>query len=262
MLRRGATLRCSLLLLPILLAQYQRLVYSGKGETRDIATAHPLDYWTTDPLARDDGGDLCLGCKTNDGKTVGKQDYKASLDVKHLGTLGGHDIIEIIYRVHPEIAGFGDDSVWRVILVGSKPGQYAEIFHLQIQPVPGVNEQEFQHSRIIAIGDENILATYVSDGGNGGGCWEGYWWFDSAGPHPVKFDLVYKAIGQRIPKDSTFTEGCWTINLDERKIQTDVRRINAECHACGQLGTATAAFTIVHGVAKPTEVIFNSDPQD
>ncbi len=149
-----------------------------------------------------------------------------------------------------------------------KPDRFEEVYHLQqeliayVNPASGVNEQQFKPSRIVAIGKESVLATYDSDGGNGSGCREGYWWFDTSGPHPVDFNPVYKAIGEKTPKDSTFTVGCWTIDLDDRQIHTDVRKINAECHACGQLGTATAEFDIVHGVAKPTKVEFDSDLKD
>jgi hypothetical protein len=88
----AAVLLSLLITTPLVFAQYQRVVYSGKGETRDIAISHPLSYWTSDPTARDDGGDLCLDCKTSDGKIVTKQDYPVRVDVNRLGSLGGHEI--------------------------------------------------------------------------------------------------------------------------------------------------------------------------
>lgn len=244
--------------LPLLLGQYQRVVYSGKGEVHDIAASHPLSYWTAKPLAHDDGGDLCLGCKLSDGRVATDKDYQPKTQIRHLGALAGHDIVQVLYQIHSDVPEVGGTFHWKLLLVGTKAGQYAEIFHLQ----PSGTQDPLKPARIVDAGKEKILATYDPDGGNGGGCWEGYWWFDAAGPHPVDFGPVYKAIGERAPKDSTYTEGCWTINLDQRQIHTGVQKINPECHACGMLGTATAEFEIVHGVATPTKVEFDSDPQD
>jgi hypothetical protein len=242
--------------LPPLHAQYDRLLYSGKGESHDISSSHPLSYWTADPLARDEGGDLCLGCKTDQGKFVGKQDYDPKVEVNRLGSLAGREIVELVYRIRGDVPEFGTNLVWRIVLVGTTPYNYAEIYHLQ-NDVGAVTPQK--PSRIVNLGSESILATYDLDSGNGGGCWEGYWWFDRAGPHPVDFSPVYKAIGNQTPKNSTFTTGCWTIDLDKREIHTGVQKIDAECHACGQLGTATADFEMIHGVANPTKVEFSPD---
>lgn len=254
----SATFRSSLLLLPMLFAQYQRTVYSGKGEIQDVSSSHPLSYWTDDPIARDDGGDLSVGYKAPNGKVIGKQDYQSKVELHRIGTIDNREIVEVVYRIRSDVVELGSEFLWHILLVSTRPGQFAEIFHLQASGGPVT----LALSRIVEVGHERILATYNPDGGNGGGCWEGYWWFDSAGPHPVSFDPVYKAIGERTPKDSTFAVGCWTIDLDQHQIHTNVQKINAECRACGQLGTATADFEVVHGVAKPTKVEFDSDPEN
>lgn len=48
------------------LAQWQRMVFSGKGESTDIPVAHSLSYFTANPFLRDDGNDLCAACTPAD----------------------------------------------------------------------------------------------------------------------------------------------------------------------------------------------------
>src|SRR5207249_10579041 len=59
---------CSLFLLlaSLVLAQWQRTVFSGKGQFTDVPTPHPLSYFTADPFLRDDGGDFCEVCTPPD----------------------------------------------------------------------------------------------------------------------------------------------------------------------------------------------------
>jgi len=259
-MRIAARVVCiSLLLLPTLLAQYQRALYSGKGETQDISASHPLAYWTQDPIARDDGGDLCLGCKAQNGKVVTRQNYHAKTELHRIGKLAGRDIVEIMYRIQGDVAEFGDEFLWDIVLVSTEPGQYAEIFHLQ---AGGGVPPPLQPSKIVNVGPEQILATYNSDGGNGGGCWKGYWWFDSTGPHAIDFSQVYAAIRKRVPANSTFATTCVPIDFDPRQIKTWVKKADAECHACGGLGTATADFELRGAIAIPTRVNFTPESQD
>lgn len=233
-----------------------------KGDTEDIALPHPLNYWTVDPLARDEANDLCFGCKLDSGKVVGKSDYHAMVNTQFLSEISGHKIVQFLYRIQgsSELQPLQAAYSWKVLVVASGHDEYAEIFHLQ------PNLETISSARVVRVGSELILATYDPDGGNGGGCWDGYWWFDAAGPHQVDFSPVYKAIGEAVSRKTTakatYSEMCWTIDLDQRQIHTGVQKADAPCHACGQLGSAKASFEIIHGVAKPTHVDFEYDPQE
>jgi len=106
----------------------------------------------------------------------------------------------------------GVDINWKSILVETGPSEYREIFHLQslvnIQPTA---------SRIVHTGKEAVLMTMTSGGGNGGCCFEGYWRFDSSGPHALDFSAVT----------------CFALDLGGREIVTHAQKSDAECHACG-----------------------------
>jgi hypothetical protein len=72
---------------------------------------------------------------------------------------------------------------WKSILVQVGPNRFKEILHFQAF----YTTTSISPSRIIQSGDERILATMDRDGGNRGGCSEGYWWFDDTGPHLLDF---------------------------------------------------------------------------
>src|SRR6202012_300042 len=65
-------LLCSFFLLLSLSAnaQWQRIVSTDKGGTPDTPAPHPLSYWTTDPIQRNESGDFCLGCHLENGHLV------------------------------------------------------------------------------------------------------------------------------------------------------------------------------------------------
>lgn len=244
--------------------QYVRHIYTGKGEKQDVSSSRPLSYWTVNPLDHDEGVDLCLECKLDNGKIVSKIDYRAKVESRVLGEVDGHKIVQFLYHVtgDTDVQSIWVDATWKILVVASKPGEFAEIFHLQ----PWGMTVNPTSARVLKARSESILMTNDSDGGNGGGCWDGYWWFDAQGPHSVNFDPVYKAIGEAVQaktsKKATYSEMCWTIDIDQQRIHTGVQEIDAPCHACGQLGTATADFEIVHGVAQPKHVEFDYDPQE
>jgi hypothetical protein len=60
---------------------------------------------------------------------------------------------------------------WKSVLVQAGEDSYLEIFHLQAF-YPDVT---LAPSRIVQSGNEGVLVTMDRDGGNSGGCWEGYW---------------------------------------------------------------------------------------
>jgi hypothetical protein len=177
--------------------QWQRLVFSGKGgsDVRDVPVEHPLSYFTANPFLRDDGDDLCVLC-TPEGKAKSAQHYSIRTEVRTVGTLAGYRIVDVFYYVGSrEMNADLTDVKWKSILVQVGPDRFREIFHLSAF----YTTVSIAPSRIIQSGTERILATTDGDGGNGGGCWEGYWWFDKAGPHSLNFAGLSIAIEERVP---------------------------------------------------------------
>jgi hypothetical protein len=236
-------------LLPAL--QAQRRVLSGKGEFTDAPSAHPLTYWTEHPLERDDGGDLCLGCVWRDSK-ITLANYHATVETTRLGVLADHSLVQLLIHVHGDqtTQGIGSEFEWKLLLEQMGPDSYLELYHLQ----PTV--ASVAPASLIAVGGESILATYDSDGGNGGGCWEGYWWFDKAGAHPIDFSAVDQAISSVAPHNTTIPTGCWTLHLPEQEIHAPVQESSAACHACGWIGSVTAHFHLEGAIARPDHVTF------
>ena len=232
-------------------AQAQRLVFSGKGALTDYLWQHPLVYWTKNPLLRDDGGDLCIGCTVN-GKKLTAEDYTAAVAVSQLGELSGHKLLQLLITTHGDTASDTPypGSEWKLLLEQIAPNAYLKLYHLQ--PTGGTLESAF----VIKLGKESILATNDPDGGNGGGCWQGYWWFNTAGAHPVDFSPVYDAITKAAPRNSTFQKGCYTLHLQQAKIEAPVQENKVACHAYGWLGTVTAHFRLDGSKAVPTTVTF------
>jgi hypothetical protein len=59
---------------------------------------------------------------------------------------------------------------WKSILVQTGSDKYVEIYHLQAYYL----QAPLTAAKIVRVGDELVLMTQDSDGGNGGGCWEAY----------------------------------------------------------------------------------------
>lgn len=230
------------------LAQWQRTVFSGKGTFNDTPIPHPLSYFTTDPFMRDDGGDFCETCKPPD-----REKYSITSDVHRLGELSSFPIIEILYTIHES----GDDRpappAWKFILVQTGTDSYREIYHLQAS---GPATLSANTTEIVKLPEESVLSTNDPDGGNGGGCWEGYWWFDSSGPHQIDFSVLDNAIEKHIPPSSWFTSGCWALNMGQEEITSVVQKKNPQCRACDILGNVTAYFHLHGAIAEPDEITF------
>jgi len=232
------------------LAQWQRIRMSGKGETTDAPAPHPLSYFTANPFLRDDGGDLCVECIPG-GLPRAEQTYVISSETRRLGTLAGFNIVQILYRVGPRSQSELAKVRWKSLLVQVGNDLYREIYHLQAYLT---SSPELGSAEIVKVGHEEILATGDSDGGNGGGCFEAFWWFDSSGPHQLDFSQVRAAIVKHIPSGATFWMTCWAMHLDEGEIESSVQAGNARCRACDMLGSVTAHFQLHGAVAIPTDV--------
>lgn len=252
---------CALLLSPLCTeahAQWNRILISGKGGLTDTPTPHPLSYFTAKPYLRDDGGDLCLRCLDENGKTLSPQDYQIQAEVQKLGTLSKFEIVEVLYKMRN--AQISDDPPaihWKSILVKTGPNQYREMYHLQALYIPAV----LKPAKIFNINGEKILATNDSDGGNGGGCFEGYWWFDASGPHPLDFKPAEAEINKHIPKSTGFTTTCWALDLEHQQINSGVQKINPKCHACDIVGEVTAHIKLNGPHVEATSVEYKETPE-
>lgn len=230
------------------MAQWRRAVFSGKGTFQDTPTAHPLSYFTADPFLRDDGGDFCETCRPSD-----TEKYSITSDVHRLGELSGFPILEILYTIHQPGENQPPPPAWKFILVQTGTDSYREIFHLQASGAATISADS---TEILKLPEESVLSTNDSDGGNGGGCWEGYWWFDSTGPHQIDFSVLDNAIEKHIPSSSRFMSECWALNMGQEEITSEVQKKNAQCRACDILGDVTAEFHLHGATAEPDKITF------
>lgn len=230
--------------------QWQRIVLSEKGEFEDIPSPHPLSYFTDNPFLRDDGDELCISC-TPDDKAASGQKYSIRTVVNPLGTLAGFPVVDLLYSVTAPNQPDRNGVSWKSILVQVGRDSYREIFHLQAFYVT----TSLKAARIIKSGNETILATADSDGGNAGNCWEHYWWFDSSGPHSLDFSRLGSAI-HRVPKNTVFTLSCSTLDFESGEVHSWVQKAGAVCKACGYVGDVPARFRLNGFVVVPVTVGF------
>ena len=248
------------LLVPAL-GQWQRVVMSGKGQSRDVPAPHPLRYFTDNPFLRDDADDLCTAC-TPENKARSADQYSIQSTTKPVGVLAGFHIVDVLYQVSPRNGStwIGPGQVnWKFILIQVGPDRYREIFHLQAFYFTA----SLTPSRIIQSGGERVLATMDPVGGNGGECWEGYWWFDHAGPHALDFSRVETAIKNAVPGDTRFRMSCSNLDLASERISSGVQKSQFSCMACDFVGEVTARFRLRGPIAEPVAVNFKAgDPRE
>jgi len=257
----------TMLTLPSLIRAQTMLstIETDKGEVRKPLVAHPLTWWTHDPLRRDVSGELMLGKARDDGRVIISRDYKVEQQIKPIGEISGHQIVQIRTSIEPAVVGDdllvtrGEPAIWKELLVSSDQGHsFVEIYALKFDID---SQMPFNSASIHGSGPNAILGSWGPDGGNGGGCSDGYWWFDSSGPHAVDFSRLNAAIFKAIPKKATFTANCWALDPEHSRLRSVVQRVDAKCHACGILGEVEAAYRIEHGVARPVHVVFKPDPR-
>jgi hypothetical protein len=232
------------------LANWQRIILSGKGESTDFPAPHFLSYFTAIPFLRDDGGDLCVECAPG-GLSEAERRYVITSEVQRLGNLAGFPIVQILYRVGPREASEPAKIRWKSLLVQTGKDLYREIYHLQAYYIL----PPLQSAEIDSVGNEKILATDDSDGGNGGGCFDAYWWFDSSGPHQLDFSRVKAAITKHVPLGATFWTTCRALRLEDEEIETPVQSRDGG-------GEVTVDFRLDGAVAVPVSVRYAPNSQD
>ena len=259
---------------PILLsAQLQTKIATSKGDELKAPAPHALSWWTHDPLRLDASGDLMIGMGAQDGQIVTANDYRVKQEVKRIGTIAGREIVQIINTIDPGPriiasgwASSGQAPIqWKSLLVQTgapvqtgADEQFIEIYELQAD---SGTFQPMTAAAIYGTGQDAILGTYDPDSGNGGGCDDGYWWFDGDGARAVNFSPVYEAIAKALPSDSHYTRGCWALHPEKSELRSWVQKNDAECHACGGLGEIQAKYRIERGFAIPTSVHFEPEKQ-
>lgn len=237
--------------------QWQRVVTSGKGAWTDVPVPHPLSYFTENPIMRDDAGELCAGCK-DAGNPELVREFEVQSTIKTLGVLAGYRIVEVLYSIRPkEEEATPDSAKWKSILVQVGKDRFREIFHLQ----NFYSRIALESSRIVQSGKERVLVSMDPDGGNGGSCWEAYWWFDRSGPHAIDFSPLYAAMRERAPARTTFLTSCSVLDFERQEVHTWAQKAGAQCHACDYVGKITARFRLDGATVRPVEVRFHAgDP--
>ena len=230
------------------------MLYSGKGLSTDLSSPYSLSHFTANPALRDDGNDLCVDCSP-EGRAKSAQEHPIRPVVKTVGVLAGYRIVEVLYFLNSSVKPGQIQAGWKSILVQVGPDRYREIFHLQASG----NPPPLQSSRILESGGERVLTTMDFDGGVGGGCWEGYWWFDRSGPHDLDFSRLQAAMSERLPRGSQLGQiTCSQLDLKSGRAQSAIQKVNAECAACDFLGEATAEFRLNGAIVEPVRVTFKS----
>jgi hypothetical protein len=241
-------------------AQWTRQVASGKGGHNDNPPAHPLNYFTDDPYMLADGGSPCTDCNIAGRVLAGRRlanTYIIEADVRPVGTIDGVNVVDVLYRIGRREDGKPTQVEWKSILIETAPEQYHEIFHLEAaesgaEPVP---------SRFIQVGDQLLLSTKNSDGGNAGNCIEAYWLVDASGARMIDFSALEAAIRARVPPRTTFGIHCYALSLADQSVHTGIQRADAECRTCGYIGTANAHFRLEGARAIPTDVEYIPSPE-
>jgi len=224
----------------------------GKDNSHDISSAHPLAYFTRNPFLRDDSSSLCTDCRSAEGKANSASNYKANVKVRQVGVLSGLPVLEVDYAFTDR----QDDSFierWISILVETGPHAYNEIYHLQVE---GGIALPIKPARIVQVPGGDILMINNSDGGNGGGCYEGYWRITGSGNTQIDFSPLRKAVEAHIPAGTTYTSSCLALDLDNHMLRSGVQKANPECHACDWVGEVTAHFRLEGDGAEATDVVY------
>lgn len=203
-----------------------------------------------------------LGLKAPDGQAITAKDYKIEQKVTTLGVIAGRTVVQILTDIRPGrrvieagiTTGERSAAKWKDLLVTSGNGKgLVEIYALHFDFGELINRT---NAEIYGAGPDAVLGSYDPDTGKGGGCFEGYWWFDQDGPHEVDFSPLIKAVSHAIPANAGFTPNCWALHPKTFELKSGVQRDDAQCHACGILGEVHATYRFERGSIIPISVDF------
>ncbi len=215
--------------------QWQRLVFTAKGDFQDSSIARPLDYFVNDPFLRDDGNEFCTSCTPAEKAAIHLK-MKSKAEVRFVGKLKGYSIYDVIYY-------FGSEKIihWKSILVEVTSGQFCEIYHLQ----PAQANVKIGPSFIFSVGEEQLLGTRDAIPGTGAFFYEAYWWFDRDGTVLMDFSPIGKAVDSILPKDTYIAKG-YGLDLRSLKYAIDVWK-KGDPNCCPTGGSISITFKVVKG---------------
>jgi hypothetical protein len=260
-------------------AQWQRMEMDPKGGLGNSVSNTPqsLQFYLTPSPDRDPSNSLCLGCKIANGRIVSLSDYGVKASKQLIGEECGRNIfqIELSFEVkkgsvadqmrhewEEEYKKLGqktsDQSVppieWKSVVMQFSKDEYKELYLIIDE---GNYVRPLSEARLLTVGGIRILGTNDPVNGNGGQCAEGYWVLDAEGPWLLDFTAVHRDLEKLILPDAIVPQtGCWALSIQNGEVRSPVQLKNAECHACGYIGTAVVSFRIEGHSAVPLSSSF------
>jgi len=263
-------------------AQWERMQedWSGEGGIGETISrqspAHPLEFYLTPSAERDFDHSLCLGCDAGGGHRTELQDFSIQTSKRVIGQYRGGKILQIAlsFRYSPaaqerfreeaarEHSG-GDTSPdgfknpfceWKSIIVEDSPGLYRELYFLIDS---GTWIRPLSEARLVTAGDAHVIETVDPFSFNMGGCTEGYWVLEPAGPQLIDFSAVHAELKRVVPPDAAPDDrGCDALAMDKLLVSSPVRSKHPDCETCGYVGTATVHFRLDGNRAIPVSSSF------
>ena len=143
---------------------------------------------------------------------------------------------------------------WKSVVMQFSKDEYKELYLIIDE---GNYVRPLSEARLLTVGGVRILGTNDPVDGNGGQCTEGYWVLDAEGPWLLDFTAVHQDIERLIPPDAIVPQmDCWALSIEKAEVRSPVQLKNAECHACGYIGTAVVSFRIEGHRAVPLSSSF------
>jgi hypothetical protein len=261
-------------------AQWERIQidWTGEGGIRETTSrhgsAHPLQFYLNPSGERNFDNSLCLGCDEY-GHRVTLQDFTVETSQRVIGRYRGRKIIEIVlsFRIAPAMQQIyreeaarehsgGDTSLesyetpvseWKSIVVETSAGLYRELYFLIDS---GTWLQPLSPARVLTVAGAQVLGTNDPFNFHEGGCTDGYWVFEPAGPSLIDLSAVQKAVRRVVPPDAAPVETrCYALSMEKLLVRSSVQRKGA-CHSCDYLGTAVVHFRLRGNRALPVSSSF------
>ena len=240
-------------------------------------SAHPLQFYLTPSPDRDPSNSLCLGCKVATGQAISLGNFVVQTSKQAVGQAFGKTIYQIELSFDVKKGSVADQMrhdwaeeekasgqnislqhlppvEWKSIVMQSSTDMYKELYLIIDE---GTYVRPLSEARLLTVGDVRILATNDTVSGNGGECTEGYWILDAGMPWLLDFTAVHQEIERIIPPETAAPQmGCWALSIEKAEVRSPIQLKNAECHACGYIGTAVVRFKIEGHRAVPVSSSF------
>jgi hypothetical protein len=261
-------------------AQWERIQVDWTGEngirqtTSRSGSAYPLQFYLTPSAERDFDNSLCLGCDMY-GHRPTLQDFTVEASQREIGEYRGRKLVEIvlsfriapamqqIYRKEAALEHSGADEspeayerpvcLWKSIVMETSIGKYRELYFLIDS---GTWIRPLSTARVLTVGGAQVLVNVDPFNFHAGGCTDGYWILEAAGPSLIDFTAVQKQVKKLVPSDAVALDTrCNALALDKLLVSSPVQKKNA-CHSCDYLGTAEVHFRLDGNQAIPVSSSF------